>query len=83
MTSHKRKQYNPPPRGYRRMWVISYRIDGKWQADGEWFTSREGAEGQVSANGNDYGWQHFVAPVDVPRSVLRGEDVGERRKRGV
>lgn len=68
----KRKQYEPPPRGYTRLWLISYRIDGKWQTDGEWYRSRAAAEGQVDANGSDYGWEFFVAPADVPASLIRG-----------
>lgn len=54
----------------RRAWLIFYRIDGKWQTDGEWF-DREGALGQADANRQEFGWESVVVGVDVPLSALR------------
>lgn len=69
--------YAPPPKGHARLWLITYRIDGKWQQDGEWFLKRRHAEEIASDNG--FGWQHCLVPLDVPRGLLRDGRATERR----
>lgn len=67
MTSRKATK---PSRIPRRAWLIFYRIDGRWQTDGEWF-GREGAYSQARQNQRDHGWEYVVAGVDVPMGALR------------
>jgi hypothetical protein len=66
----KRPEYGAVPRGHRRLWVVCYRIDTKWQADGEWFLSRDDAESQARDNGRSYWWASKVVPIDVPVGLL-------------
>lgn len=57
--------YAGRPRAPKRVWLIFYRIDGRWQGDGEWF-DRAGAHSQARANREAFGWDYVVAPVAVP-----------------
>ena len=64
------------PPGYRRVWLVLYRIGAEWQSDGEWFASDGGRDGlakalaQAIANAQDFGWPYRVKPFDVPEDVF-------------
>lgn len=71
-----------PPKGFRRLWFLTFCIDAQWQIDGEWLAAdmndarscevaKEGAYDQARTNQRDHGWAYFVTPIDVPRSVFR------------
>jgi hypothetical protein len=71
-----------PPKGFRRLWFLTFCIEARWQIDGEWLaadmndaascqTAKEAAYDQAATNQRDHGWAYFVTPIDVPRSVFR------------
>lgn len=72
-----------PASGYRRLWFVTYKIDGRWQLDAEWFASDGGRGGlgdaclsacqQAEENANLFGWAFFIAPVDVPMRLFADE----------
>lgn len=54
-----------------RLFAIRYRIDGRWQADGEWFTTFGAAQEQAHANARQYGWDAQVFAVETAGKVHR------------
>lgn len=64
------REYEKAPKGHRRLWVICYRIDNRWQADGEWYMSRDAAESHARDTARQYWWRSKVVPIDVPVGVL-------------
>jgi len=52
-----------------RLFAIRYRIDGRWQADGEWFDTRRAARDQATENARRYGWDAQVFAVETAGKV--------------
>ncbi len=64
----------------RYAYAISYKIDGEWQLDGEWFKTKDGALSQARANRKAFDWPWRIARITLPRSWFRKP--ARRKERG-
>lgn len=59
-----------------KLWVIEYRIDGKWQEDGEWWTTKRAALSQAIENMRTNHWGYRIMPA---RLICNRPRVGRPR----
>lgn len=53
-----------------KLYLIAYKIEGKWQLDGEWYVDEPGAKDQAETNKRAMGWDYLIVPVARPRKLL-------------
>lgn len=77
-----RPQYAPVPRGYVRVWVLSYLISNEWQNDGQWFSSSDDAHAFGQDDCGQFEWAYKVTPLDVPAGAIPGlKTTKDKRKK--
>ena len=54
------------------IYVVEYKIDGRWQRDGEWFGSLKDARDQAGSN-----WQSFAWPWRIRKAAPYKKIVAE------